>query len=593
MSTPPVFMAPGGQELVEYWMSTCASNNGSREGLIHGLVIAAAAFALCWPLFFTGYSLGHSGGINILYADQFIRALDSGVLIPGWMRDANAGNGSPIYIFYQPFIFYTAALIAKVVPDVPLALNLSAFVAMLASGLVMYSLSRLMMGARAALVAAILYMALPYHLVDMYERGALSEHWAFLWMAATMYFTQRAFTHRRSALAGLAITYALLVPTHLPSTLLFTPFLIAYFVFLYAAERSRSAFILRMAGLTLGIGLSCVYLMPAMLDQGNIKIAHTFSNYYLYANNFLFLSGQAFDQPFVDRLGLIAAALLAMQVALIVVTLRTRKTAPDGAALALFMLGCAAAAVLMSTPISAPLWRMLPQLQKVQFPWRYLALATLATSLGLGIVAGRVCMIGRGALRAAAVIIVAASLALSFYYSADQYKRYAHMPFLDPSVTPKWTPGMDVPLDRLYEYAELFAPAYKYMAMPIELTPRWAKDVDGTTLMPSFAGEARFAAGRGTVSTKLWEPELRVLSIHAEGEARLLVKTFYYPNWHAYSGGVELPLAPDERTGLISIELPAGNHTLTIAFERSFNQKLGIALTLLSALSLAIACARL
>src|SRR5262249_27623632 len=143
------------------------------------------------------------------------------------------------FFVYAPVPYWIASLItpfARWFPGRPPAfieLSISALLALWLSGIASYFWLRRFSGETAAIAGAVVYMGSPYHLVvDMYMRAALAEFWSFAWMPLVLYFTDGALRKKRYALIGLAVSYALLVTTHLLTTLMFSTVPIAYALFL-------------------------------------------------------------------------------------------------------------------------------------------------------------------------------------------------------------------------------------------------------------------------------------------------------------------------------------------------------------------------
>jgi uncharacterized membrane protein len=130
--------------------------------------------------------------------------------------------GSPSFFYYAPLPYYFTSLLYPVFAQDPLGwrqLGISVSVALIASGLFTYLWLRMITSGRSALVASLIYMLMPYHLaVDLYTRGAFAEFWAFVWMPLTMFFTIRTVGGGQFTMVGLAVSYASLIMTHLPTT---------------------------------------------------------------------------------------------------------------------------------------------------------------------------------------------------------------------------------------------------------------------------------------------------------------------------------------------------------------------------------------
>jgi hypothetical protein len=63
-------------------------------------------------------------------------------------------------------------------------------------------------------------------------------------------------------------------------------------------------------------------------------------------------------------------------------------------------------------------------------------------------------------------------------------------------------------------------------------------------------------------------------------QARVL--TFVFPGWHAYLDGREVSIAPQDQSGLMLIDVPAGSHTLELSWQLTPPQLIGTIISLLA-----------
>ena len=152
----------------------------------HLALIAGAGLLFAIPAFVNGYLAGHDFFFHVMFSHHFTEQLWQGELYPRWMQQMNAGFGSPIFFFYAPLPYYITSLLSLLLPgDLTgaSALIFSATLALIASGITAYFWLREFTSSKFAVILAIVYMALPYHLaVDFYIRFAFAELWTFVWM---------------------------------------------------------------------------------------------------------------------------------------------------------------------------------------------------------------------------------------------------------------------------------------------------------------------------------------------------------------------------------------------------------------------------
>ena len=331
-------------------------------------IIWAFATLLMLPALAIGHIISDNSFTNVNWSEGFAQQLFSGHLYPRWLPAMNAGAGSPVFYFYAPLPFYLTAPFHLLVGK-RLAVLLGMWLMLGLSGQAFLALAASFVRTRIALIAALAYMAMPYHfLVDVWLRSDLGELGAYIFMPLCLLGALRLAAGPIWTFV-LAASLAGLLLSHLPLALLFAPFLTAFC--LYAAWQGDSLTVL-VRGATaafLGLGLSASYVVPALLLQHLIHADHW--SIYRPGDNLLFVRlGFAFEL-FLDASALIVAALLAIYLWGLFASAQWRRAAP--------WIGAAAAAFLLTSPVAYFVWPLLPSIfDKVQFAWRSLALLDIA-----------------------------------------------------------------------------------------------------------------------------------------------------------------------------------------------------------------------
>ena len=153
-----------------------------RVSLFFSLV-ALAVFSVFLAL---GPPIGHSFETNAVWRSAFTDQFFAGDMYPRWLFAVSQGAGSPVFYYYGPFPFWFDAIVAKALCwgcDAERSIMLAPSLLLALSGIAFYRWARLFAGPSAALLAAVLYVFLPYHFaVDLWQRQALGEVAAYLWM---------------------------------------------------------------------------------------------------------------------------------------------------------------------------------------------------------------------------------------------------------------------------------------------------------------------------------------------------------------------------------------------------------------------------
>src|SRR5262249_7907219 len=200
-----------------------------RHDVIALAIISSAAILVLLPLFLQVFPNGADLKHHYRWAFYFCQELREGALYPRWLSGANRGYGSPVMFYYPPLPFYVVAAFEAVTRNLLLSIKLSCVLAMIASGLSMYVFTRDLLTRAAAGTASVIYMAGPYHFFELYRVTALSEFWSFAWIPLILHAVRRiAIGQGWRASACLAVSYGLLLFTHVPVSLIITTLLPFY-----------------------------------------------------------------------------------------------------------------------------------------------------------------------------------------------------------------------------------------------------------------------------------------------------------------------------------------------------------------------------
>lgn len=346
--------------------------NGSiGRALYVGIVLAFAAGVLVNFYFIYGFPLGDSASFNLAWAVTFSQQFWAGDLYPRWLTGYPVNLGSPVFYFYGPLPFFLLALIDGGYPALTPTETMTVLHVLLywSSGLAFFLWGRRYVSQAVALVCACLYMAAPYHVLDVDHRNAIGEAMAFVFLPLIFrYLLDGGNSGRRWILACPA--YAGLIMAHLPSALLATPFMILAVIMVYWNARARGFVRLSTTGLC-GGRLAGPYLVPALglrdwlPSDAWLNGPNSWPESWLLPQGFFFRSGGLLYG------GILATAGLAILMLTVVILLERRKgeIVPRHPVLIFALVGLAVVAFLLSEA-SVLLWQHVGPLRNVQFPFR-------------------------------------------------------------------------------------------------------------------------------------------------------------------------------------------------------------------------------
>lgn len=504
-------------------------------------------------------------------------ALRQGVLYPRWFPDFSFGYGHPILHYYAPGFYYPPALIHLLGLDLISATRLALALIYGLSGAAAYLALRILTAPPAALVGSVITLLFPYRLYDLWVRGALPEFAAFLWPPLLLYASIRVLRTpgpwwtSRSALT-LALAWAALALTHNLTALMAALMTLAALPLIAWLCRRSTNYAQALFGTTLRLGLPALlgallsgfYTMPALLEAYWVGIGTSSErgDYTVHFANWssLWQIAARYRYPAaadpVVPLPVYALPLI-MWGGILLAWPRYRRFSP---ALAL---GAVCGLVWLTTVYSAPLWAWgAPLLGKLQFPWRWQTILTLAFGVLAALLVDGVIAVQTRPTRAWLGASVTSLLILIYA---------AGIP-----ITPQ-TRGLQ-PRD-----------LWAFDAEHGQVGSTWTGE-----FLPRWVIAPRWTIGRGPETPPPLQPPVEVVAapvnvgyldtvyaIQAAAPLTVTLDRFYFPVWQIQIDGTAQPAFPAGELGLLSVSLPSGDHQLAVAWRATPAIWLGRAVTLL------------
>src|SRR5262245_6134180 len=145
-------------------------------------LLAASVVAVCWPLLSHGpLPMGSDVLATTHYLQGFMKAFGEGDLYPRWTDPSIGELGAPSFVLFPPLTYYGAAAMSWLAGSIIVGLKLYLCVILALSAASFYRLALEWIGDPiASACGSALYLLLPYHVLDVYQRFALSEAGAFV-----------------------------------------------------------------------------------------------------------------------------------------------------------------------------------------------------------------------------------------------------------------------------------------------------------------------------------------------------------------------------------------------------------------------------
>jgi hypothetical protein len=520
-----------------------------------GAVALIAALA-CQPLLGLPPK-GHDAFLHYFRIPAVSTLWQHGLFFSRWVPDLVYGYGSPLFNFYPPLSAYLlTGLYWLVGQDGLLAYNLAFALALTLSALSMFLLGQHLYGRTGGLLATAAYTLSPHVLQQSYSRGSLSNALAL-------------------AVVPLA-ALGLLRLAHTAAGLLFLPTLLLFgLVASFLLYRSRSVPVI--VALLLALALAAFAWLPGLAEIDATHYATAVAtDKVILGQNFaavlawppLTIAGLS-NPPLPRNIGLVQ---LLLAVAATVMATWQAWQNPRGQPdrrLAAFvsLVGLLGLSVLFfTTPLATWFWREVELLRQLQFPWRLLDLPAFFLALTAGWW-GTV-RLGRWRPVLLGVAFVGIFLnALPYLYPA----RLASLP-AQPSLRDVTRVQQERGILGLTAWGEYSS----------EQVGKWPGG-------PAFPGADQAAS----LATKLSLPASVALRsargglLHATWELStpkatpVVLAVHDFPGWQAEVDGSATTIVADE-LGRIRIQVPAGNHTLSVRWGRTPVRWLADGLSLLA-----------
>ncbi|MCA1641840.1 MAG: hypothetical protein LC785_07815 [Acidobacteria bacterium] len=547
----------------------------------YALAVTVAAAILGLPALLLGFPpAGDDSVTHSVWLAHFSRQFWAGDLYPRWLADMNAGLGSPVFYYYAPLPYYFASLLSPLFPanvSIFRPLGVAAALAVVLSGLTAFLWLRKLSDERSAAAGAIIYLLAPYHLAfDLYMRDAYAEVFAFVWLPPVMHFARGVREGRKLSAVWLSVSYALLVLTHLPTTLIFSAVPVAYVLF--TAERARRvrALVVTLGALALGAGVAAVYVVPALSMRDYVSMGEMGSR--LYHERFV---PSVTANPLRHE-GKILWCVLTTAGLIICAHTASRGRSVGARVERGSWLAVAAASVFMLTAASAPVWRLFTALQSVQFPWRFNVVLCLAAA---GVVALGLHALGSSGARAGRAQVAVACVLLAGWVGLTSLCLWQS--YGDREMAREYTRGVGV-----WVAVGRDVPEYK-PATALSNSPAYLERLARRFCREGEAlARACVVEGEGMLTVARWQPREIALNVASGRGVVLDARQFYFPGWVARLDGHPLPLRPSSPDGLLRFPVPAGEHRVELTLTRTPPELAGRIVSSLSFVLL-LACALL
>lgn len=498
------------------------------------------------------FTFGEDIGYHIGWSHQVSMSMKEGIIYPRWLSLSNGGYGSPTTIFYAPLFYLLTGVLNLFIPSLIVSLKVVTFAGFFLSGMAMYLFLRNFCGHAGAVAGGMAYQLLPYHIFDLYWRGTFAETFAFAWLPLIMHFSYKgASEDKLHYWIGLSFSYAGLVLTHIASAFIFTFVIAAYALFLSFNYNGLRILFKSALAFLFGLSLSSAYFIPMVHERRFVHIEFlTEVSWGDYTRNFLFMVENSDNLFHINLEQIVMVKIFLVVTAMTLIYYKCREYRNLHAAPFVFFSWLYAFSLFISTPLSMPLWGIIPGLPTIQFPWRWEMVSVLSASILVGMTFDNISL--ADIQRDRFIRIFAA--AFHAFVAANLY--------LSSSYILKARPAEEKEVEWIL----------KSGGDVIEYRPIWL-----TGKRKDFSREERtyvnLTEGSGSIEIVSWKSHSRSFSVTAELPSTVRISTFYYPGWNAEVNGRGTPIHIEKDSGAMLISLPPGRNKILLEFRDTLLRK--------------------
>lgn len=464
-----------------------------------------------------------------------------------WVPDMGYGYGYPQFNYYGPLPYYLMEVFHLsgfgYLDSVKAGLVFITFIGVVG----MYLLGKSLWGKGGGIVSAILYAYAPYRALDFYVRGDIAELSALAIFPFLFWSVREILLGRKRSTIWFAMSVGALLATHNISTLIFTPILGLWALFIFFTNKKeilpdlKERVIALILGGIWGIFLGAFFFIPAWFEKSYAHIETLLLGYFNYLahyatiNQILFSTywnygsseAGAFDELYIG-IGLLHWIIPLMSLFVLFLLKKKREFK-----IVLFLILIGWLALFLTHEKSTFIWNHISILAYLQFPWRFLIIATFVFSLACGVLA-------QIFTKKVWVLVVTIFLFCIFFYSS--YFRPSK--WLDITDADKFS-GQSWMLQQtisIFDYLPIYAKAPPGSASPEK---------------PVFLKGTGIVTG-GAIGTNHQNWDINVMTKDATVE----LPTYYFPVWKVFVDGKETQINYKNDLGLITFETSSGQHKI-------------------------------
>ncbi|MCL4415462.1 MAG: 6-pyruvoyl-tetrahydropterin synthase-related protein, partial [Actinobacteria bacterium] len=330
----------------------------------------------------------HDGIVHLARIAAYYKALGDFQIPVRWAGDLNYGYGMPLFNFIYGLPYFLSSILVFSGFDLVSSFKIILFLSFVLSGIFMFAFCKVFFNDdKKALLITVLYQFAPFRLVELLVRGSFGEVYTYAFFPLVLFglsLILKKNSYRNFIITAFAT--ALLILSHNALSLVF--FIIAL-GFLFYFGKNKNKIFYGLFSLTIGLLLSSFYWIPAVFEHkfthGDLYMKNIYLMHFPPIQNFFipnFINTKSFQIEGISvQFGLFHVLIILVSTWVIFFRKNTDKLTKKVIIFSFLILGIA---LFFMQPISKFVWEKVSLLRQFQFPWRFLAVTSFATSF-LGI----------------------------------------------------------------------------------------------------------------------------------------------------------------------------------------------------------------
>lgn len=529
------------------------------------VILAIFTLPSFWALLVPGF-YGASDDTHIAWLFEMDKILRIGQIPPRFVPDLSFGFGYPLFNFEYSLPFYIGEIFHLLSFSLVDSIKLVFLISLVFSAITMYLFLKEFCNQVLSFVGSLIYVYTPYRSNDVYNRGALGESLAFVFLPLLTLSVIKAIKYSSWQWVGVgSLSLLALILTHNITTYMFFPFLLILSLSFVLICKKKLNNILKLTTMFfLAIIASIYYWLPVLIDKNLLQYDTVFN----FIDHFPTLVqlikpywgyGASVAGPYDGMsffLGITNWFVLVFGIFFTVIYLK--KCTKEQKMILIWALISFLVAMFMMNFRSAIVWQNLPLLAYFQFPWRFLVIVTFIIPIFL---------IPFSNLKYSSFLSIVL-LFLTIIFNINIFKPHDFLGRTDEYYLKRYIP-VPVVQKEYYEISE------ESLKLPLDTKIRPNRNYPLLEKNPAI---------------KSWEQvnDLAVnVNIQSKTPVVININKYNFPGWYGFIDGNPLAIKPGIPFGQIHLEIPPGEHRISVLFKET-TLKLILDLTSLIAILISI-----